>query len=421
MRIALSMICDASEVLDRLLAGGHSSIVGHLAGAFRNIGREQIAGDILASMRAVGFDVRESAPFEAPPPRCCCPEEPHPQNRCVLLEQLLIKHKLDRSDKWSQLAAVGRDLTGFLSIILATSSLGPVGRVEPSQQFNKRAKINPDLNALPYNMAELVTFHSQRRLRMSISDVQPKVAAIYSRKKQHFQIVEQNASYILKPSPQAYPGAAENEALTMSLARAAGLQVPPCGYAKTKDGAGVFWIERFDRRGQGNLHRLRCEAACQILDVPSSFKYAGNFETLAQMIREHCSNPKLQLVRLLHRVLFCWVSGNGDMHLKNWSLIENGPLIELSPTYDLLNTVVLTDDDEESALALDDKKVGFNKELLIDYFARDVCEINDRMIKKTLHQLRTVNWQLLIAQSEMSASDQAAYLKVIKPRLDIIT
>ena len=338
----------------------------------------------------------------------------------VLLEQLLIKHKLDRSDKWSQLAAVGRDLTGFLSIIPSASNLGPVGKVEPGQQFKKRAKITPEHNALPYNVAELVTFHSQRRLRMSISGVQPKVAAIYSRKKKQFQIVEKNASYILKPSPQAYPGAAENEALTMALAREAGLLVPPCGYIKSKDGTGVFWIERFDRWGQGNLHRLRCEDACQILDLPSSFKYAGNFETLVRMIREHCSNPKSQLVRLFHRTLFCWVSGNGDMHLKNWSLIENGPLIELSPVYDLLNTVVLTDDDEESALALDDKKVGFDKELLIDYFARDVCEINDRMIEKTLHQLKAVNWQSLIEQSAMSASEQASYLKVIQQRLDMI-
>jgi serine/threonine-protein kinase HipA len=338
----------------------------------------------------------------------------------VLLEQLLVKHKLDRSDKWGQLAAVGQDLTGFLSIIPAAVDLRPVGEVVPGQRFKTRAKITPELNSLPYDVAELVTFHSQRRLRMSISGVQPKVAAIYSRKQKNFQIVEQNASYILKPSPQAYPGAAENEALTMSLAREAGLQVPPCGYVKSKDGKGVFWIERFDRWGQGNLHRLRCEDACQILDVPSSFKYAGNFETLARMIREHCSNPKLQLVRLFHRVLFCWVTGNGDMHLKNWSLIENGPLIELSPVYDFLNTVVLTDDDEDSALALDDKKVGFNKELLIDYFARDVCEINDRMIEKTLHQLREVDWQSHIAQSELNASEQAGYLKVVTPRLAII-
>lgn len=65
MRAALSMISDASEVLEQLLEGGHSSIAGRLAGAFRNIGRHQIADDIVGTMRAAGYDVRESDPFTA--------------------------------------------------------------------------------------------------------------------------------------------------------------------------------------------------------------------------------------------------------------------------------------------------------------------------------------------------------------------
>jgi hypothetical protein len=67
-RAALSMIRDASEVLGRLLEGGHSTIAGRLAGAFRNIGRERIAEEIIGTMRAAGYDVRENAPFETPPP-----------------------------------------------------------------------------------------------------------------------------------------------------------------------------------------------------------------------------------------------------------------------------------------------------------------------------------------------------------------
>lgn len=68
--------------------------------------------------------------------------------------------------------------------------------------------------------------------------------------------------------------------------------------------SGVFWIERFDRWGAANRNRVRCEDMCQLLEVPSSWKYAGNLETLARVIREHCSNPKLQLVKLFHRVSF---------------------------------------------------------------------------------------------------------------------
>ncbi len=86
MRVALSMIRNASEVLDRLLSGGHSSVAGRLAGAFRNIGRLQIAEDILASMRAAGYDVRESDPFEAPSPSLLLSRETSPSvNRIRLL------------------------------------------------------------------------------------------------------------------------------------------------------------------------------------------------------------------------------------------------------------------------------------------------------------------------------------------------
>ncbi|MGJ8638031.1 MAG: type II toxin-antitoxin system HipA family toxin [Opitutaceae bacterium] len=339
----------------------------------------------------------------------------------VLLEQLLAKHKLDRSDQWGQLTAVGQDLTGFLCILPVGSDLRPVGKVEPGQKLKARTPISPPQAALPYAVSELVTFHSKRRLRMSLSGVQPKVSAIFSRKEQQFEVVEQNGAYILKPSPQAFPRAAENEVLTMQLARDAGLDVPLCGYVKSNDEQGVFWIERFDRQGQGNLHRLRCEDACQVLGVPSSFKYAGNFETLARMIREHCSNPKLQLARLFHRVLFCWVTGNGDMHLKNWSLVENGPLIELSPVYDFLNTVILTDDDEESALSLDDKKVGFDKALLIDYLGREVCELNDRMLNKTLGHLESVDWRTRIKQSYLDEPAQLKYQEVVEQRMSELT
>ena len=68
IRAALSTISDASEILAKLLKGGHSTIAGRLAGAFRNIGRDRIADDIVATMRAADYDVRESDPFETKPP-----------------------------------------------------------------------------------------------------------------------------------------------------------------------------------------------------------------------------------------------------------------------------------------------------------------------------------------------------------------
>jgi len=255
---------------------------------------------------------------------------------------------------------------------------------------------------------------------MSLSGVQPKVSAIYSRSKMSFEVVETHGSYILKPSPQAFPGAAENEALTMQLAKVAGIEVPLCGLLPAKDGPGVFWIVRFDRWGAANRNRVRCEDMCQILEIPSSWKYAGNLETLARMIREHCSNPTLQLVKLFHRVLFCWVTGNGDMHLKNWSLIEKGPLIELAPAYDLLNTKILIDDEDESVLSLDDKKSGFNRKFLVDYFGREVCGVNEKMIERTLHQFEKSDWNMTISGSHLPVAIQLQYDALVMDRLKVL-
>jgi len=88
MRAALSMVSDASEVLDRLLEGGHSTIAGRLAGAFRNIGRDRIADDIINTMRKAGYNIRERDPFETQIPVILPAREKSPYvNRIRLMWQ----------------------------------------------------------------------------------------------------------------------------------------------------------------------------------------------------------------------------------------------------------------------------------------------------------------------------------------------
>lgn len=88
MRAALSIVRDASEVLDRLLEGGHSTIAGRLAGAFRNIGRDRIADNIVDTMRSAGYEVRENDPFETQIPIILSAREQSPYaNRIRLMWQ----------------------------------------------------------------------------------------------------------------------------------------------------------------------------------------------------------------------------------------------------------------------------------------------------------------------------------------------
>jgi len=337
----------------------------------------------------------------------------------VLLEQLLTTRKLDRSDKWGQLEAVGRDLTGFLTLTPEGETPGEEApEVHLAEKRVARTKIQPGDHALPYPVADLVTFHSRVSPKMSLSGVQPKVSAVFSRKERTFQMVEERGSYILKPSPQAYPHAAKNEALTMHLARRVGLDVPHCGLAWTSDQSPVFWIERFDRQGAGNQTRLRVEDFCQLLEVPTSWKYHGNLETLARVIRENTSNPVLQLARLFERVVFNWVVGNGDMHLKNWSLIENGPLIELAPVYDFLNTSIEVADEAESALELGDRKSGWGRNDLIEVFGREICELQPARMNRVLGTLAQLDWVAEIQGSPLPEGRKSHYLEVVTERLE---
>jgi len=97
----------------------------------------------------------------------------------VLLDQLLIKNKLDRSDKWGQLIAVGLDLTGFVTVIPERSEQKPIGKVTPGQPAKKRVAIDPDeAAALPYTATELDDHHGRQSLKMSRSDMQLTVSAL---------------------------------------------------------------------------------------------------------------------------------------------------------------------------------------------------------------------------------------------------
>ncbi|MEX2608079.1 MAG: HipA domain-containing protein [Kiritimatiellia bacterium] len=173
-----------------------------------------------------------------------------------------------------------------------------------------------------------------------------------------------------------------------------------------------------DRQGPANRTRLRVEDACQLLEVPTSWKYHGNLETLVRLVRGFTSNPTLQTALLFDRVLFNWVIGNGDMHLKNWSLIENGPLIELAPAYDFLNTGILADDEEESALELSDRKSGFDRDLLLGFFGRELCRLQPARIERSIRQVKQVDWSGRIEASALPEILKVTYLQVVKDRME---
>lgn len=171
--------------------------------------------------------------------------------------------------------------------------------------------------------------------------------------------------FILKPPVQEYEALPENEAFCMQLAGLCGIRVAPHGLVRCQGGELAYLSRRFDRLADGQ--KLAQEDFCQLSERPAADKYKGSLEAAARVLA-FSAQIGLDQVRFLELNLFCWLSGNADMHLKNFSLYEpRDGLWEFSPAYDLVSTaLVLPQDAEECALTLNGKK---SRILLRDWLA----------------------------------------------------
>jgi serine/threonine-protein kinase HipA len=113
------------------------------------------------------------------------------------------------------------------------------------------------------------------------------------------------------------------------------------------DGGLCYVVARFDRAGD---ERLPNETLFQILQATE--KYAGSLERIGKAIRTHAANVGLDTIDFFERVLFCFLTGNGDMHLKNWALLTRGKKVGLAPCYDLVCSKVYLPGETDSALTL---------------------------------------------------------------------
>ena len=260
----------------------------------------------------------------------------------------------------------------------------------------------------------------QARLRadkMSIQGVQPKLSAVIKPKEGCFEIVDRGGRFILKPNPPPYEEVPANEALSMTLAKHAGVEVPPHGLLPAVDGSWVYVIRRFDRADRDQ--RLHVEDFAQLSGATRETKYAGSLEQIAKLVETHCSFPAVEKTGLARRLLFCFLIGNEDMHLKNFSLLVEGGKVRLAPAYDLLNsTLVLENASEESALPLRGRKRKLTRGDWIDYFCRERLGLPDAILAGILVDLRDglPKWTEIIRRSFLSDSRQERYLEILEER-----
>ena len=238
---------------------------------------------------------------------------------------------------------------------------------------------------LPYSRDNINDLAKESVLRrMAITGVQSKLSMDVNKggkdEPDRLTIVGLWGKYILKPKSNEFPWMPEVEDLTMHLAEIAKIDVVPHTLIRFNDGELAYLTRRIDRGPHGTKYLM--EDLCQISERNTLDKYRSSYEKIAKLIKLHSSAPMLDLVNFWEVVVFSWITGNSDMHLKNFSLISKTPgHYVLSQAYDLINVhLIFPEDDEELALTLDGKKKRLNKQSFVRAMASS--GLGDKVIEK---------------------------------------
>ena len=212
--------------------------------------------------------------------------------------------------------------------------------------------------SLDYTRAQMDELAAQViRSQTTLTGVQPKLSLNLDKHKdsQKLTIVGLWGDYIFKPQTERFAMLPENEDLTMHLAEIAKIKIVPHTLIRMKDGSIGYLTKRIDRKADGE--KIAMEDMCQLTERQTEHKYRSSYEQIGKAIRKYSTNAQLDMVDFLELVYFSWLTGNNDMHLKNFSLYSPAGEPMLTPAYDLLNAAISNPvDDKELALNLNGKK-----------------------------------------------------------------
>ncbi|WP_449040101.1 HipA domain-containing protein [Parabacteroides goldsteinii] len=276
---------------------------------------------------------------------------------------------------------------------------------------------------LPYSKADIESLALEVvRSQVTITGVQPKLSVDLEKEKggeKRFTIVGLWGGYILKPQTEQYANLPENEDLTMHLARLAKINTVPHSLIRFKDGSLAYITKRIDRDKKGN--KIPMEDMCQLTEKLTEQKYKGSYEQIAKKIVEFSAYPVLDLINYVEILLFCYLTGNADMHLKNFSLYKKIKETTLTPAYDLLSTkLVIPEDTEELALTLNGKKRKLKRSDFDNLLK--TMKVEDKVIENTYNKFRKVLplWYDFIEISFLPNQMKIDYKALIEHRSSIL-
>lgn len=276
-----------------------------------------------------------------------------------------------------------------------------------------------DIPLLQYKHEDLDRLAEQIiRAQTSLTGVQPKLSLNLTKHEgcSRLTIVGLWGDYIFKPQTESYGQLPENEDLTMHLAAAAKISVVPHSLIRMADGKLGYIAKRIDRTQKGE--KIDMEDMCQLTLHPTEYKYKSSYEQIAKTIVRYSSMPKLDLTNYMQLLLFCFVTGNNDMHLKNFSLYRPSENYRLTPAYDLLNVAIANPKDkEEMALSLSGRKTKLR---LHDFLlSAKTMGLDENVVLRLVAGLQKTlpQWKILIHHSFLSEEMKTAYENLLVSRL----
>ena len=275
--------------------------------------------------------------------------------------------------------------------------------------------------ALDYTMEGLDDLASQViQAQTTLTGVQPKLSLHIQRhntERDKLTIVGLWGNYILKPQTERFGQLPEVEDVTMKLAEAFGIKTVPHSLIRMADGTLCYITRRIDRTDDGQ--QIAMEDMCQLSERKTEDKYKSSYERIGKVIDQYSSLPMMDKANFAELVVFCWVTGNNDMHLKNFSLYSpDGKTQRLTPAYDMLNAIIANpDDSEEMALTINGRKKKLNRTDFLSFAG--TIGLPEKTMQNIFNRLKKFvpKFETLIKESFLSEDMQTAYIELINERI----
>jgi len=245
--------------------------------------------------------------------------------------------------------------------------------------------------------------------KLSISGVQPKLSVKLDKKNNMLIVVTEGGEYILKPQTSTFANIPENEQCCMDIAQKLEINIPPQCLLPLKDDSLAYIVKRFDREKENKIHQ---EDFAQILKENN--KYKGSIEQVGRKLREISSAPGYDVQLLFERVVLNFILGNGDAHLKNYSISYKGNSIRLAPAYDIVCSKLVILDEEDSAITINGKKDKLTREdfqKLGEYLDVPI-KIRYEKFEKKFDVMKKI-----IESCSLNNEKQKQFIEIIKERL----